>query len=243
MIDTQLVIAQYKAGKTLVQLAAIHGMSATYIHGVLRMNGISRKHRDKPVPVVDYDLDSMAKAYREGKTYAEVAQMHNMSAWKVRKVLQSNNIVVRVPLASRSERAARTQAMIESYRSGNTLNEIAETYEVTRQRVQQLFKKHDIARDVRGCRVCGATVEQQERAHGAISMPATMTPLAGDLNSRQLHIISLYKSGYTALDIGKLYGVTRQRVLQILVKHRVTRNDRGCPVCANDPRPRSAHQA
>lgn len=244
VIDTQALITQYIAGKTLSQLAQQYGVSITAVHGLLRANGVSRKHRIKPPAPVDYDLDSMARHYREGKTYAEIAQLHNKSVWKTQKILQSNNIAQPRKVVTRAEREARVQEMIACYRSGSTLNEIAEKYKVTRQRIQQMFKNHDIARDDRGCRVCGATVEQQEQVHKTTSMPQTITVALGDRTAREKHITTLYKAGYTARDIGKLYSVSRQRVLQILVKHGVTSSDRGCPVCAHTTRvPRSSVQS
>lgn len=228
----EAMIALYRAGKTLVEISQIYGVSASTVHTKFKKQGVSKHDRYVPPFDVQYDVKQIERMYRSGQDYALIGQALGMSGWRVRKIIQDNEITKTRTVENESEREERVAQMAAQYRSGATLSAIAREYGITRQRVQQLFKKYDVVRDSTVCTHCGATDDVQVVRGAALNDSLHNQFDCQDKFAREKLMLAMGRSGQRPEHIAKLFGLTRQRVMQIFKKHKFVPNKNICPACA-----------
>lgn len=75
-MDIDNVIAEYKAGKTLQEIADIHGVSKQYIDQLLAKHNVPRRDRKKVTPAIKATIKELAEA---GKDYAYISLQTGVS--------------------------------------------------------------------------------------------------------------------------------------------------------------------
>lgn len=225
------MIALYRAGKTLVQIADVYGISPSTVHTLFKKHGVSKHERYVPPFDVQYDVREIERMYRDGQDYAQIGQTLGMSGWRVRKIIQDNEITKTRTVENEAEREERVARMAAQFRSGITLSDIAREYGITRQRVQQLFKKYDVVRDTNSCPTCGADEELQMACAKAINEKLFANVDLQDKTQREGLMVSMGMSGQPAEAIARQFGLTRQRIMQILKKHKFFPSKNICPAC------------
>lgn len=232
VVDIHALVNQYKSGQTLVQLAQAHGVSPAHVHTLLKMQGVSRGDRYVPPFEAQYDVEAMTRSYRAGKTVDEIAKDLGFTPWRVRKIFKEHGVAKREDKLTAEQKQARLEGILAAYQAGKTLNAIGEEQGITRQRVQQILRRHKINQDARGCRVCGASrAEQADAIRAQENMP--YEPVAyNSIWQRDQALIAMYRKGECEDVIAKRFRISRERVFQLLNRHGVSSVDRGCPICA-----------
>lgn len=84
-LDKEKLLNDYKAGKTIRDLAKERGVSSSYIGAVLkRMPGYIPRHRHHDVETAD-----LVKLRKDGKTYREIAKEVGMNVAAVYKRIKN----------------------------------------------------------------------------------------------------------------------------------------------------------
>lgn len=74
--DIHCIVADYKSGKTLQQIATENGVSKQYIDQVLSRAKVERRPKKKVTPEVEGHIKYLAEA---GKTYSEISESTGVS--------------------------------------------------------------------------------------------------------------------------------------------------------------------
>lgn len=74
--DIHCIVADYKAGKTLQQIATENGVSKQYIDQVLERAKVERRPKKKVTPEMERRIKDLAT---DGKTYTEISEATGVS--------------------------------------------------------------------------------------------------------------------------------------------------------------------
>ena len=74
--DIHCIVADYKSGKTLQQIATENGVSKQYIDQVLERAKVERRPKKKVTPEMESQIKDLAEA---GKTYSEISESTGVS--------------------------------------------------------------------------------------------------------------------------------------------------------------------
>lgn len=233
-VDITAVITQYQAGATLASIANTLGCDTSTVYYLLKRYGFTRTTGIDVTNIPPDVSTRIVQDFKDGASIDKLAQRYGETAERIKLLLEEEGVTHYQDEQTERERVAVELTMIACYKNGETLQEIGLKYGVTRQRVQQIFKKYNIDSVDRGCRVCGATQGEQ-----ALAFPHVIKEIATrfeepgktDKAVRAMTMVLYYKAGMTAFEIGDHFGITRQRVMQILSKHSALLEHKGCAIC------------
>lgn len=146
--------------------------------------------------------DAIIAAYQQGYSLPEVGEQFGLHHTAVRRILIVNDIPRRAKGSTRSPKsserlAARNADIIASYKAGTSAPVIA--------------KRHSIA--------VGTVYNIVNEAH--ITRPTVERPTR--TLALEKKVIAAYRKGNTIRDVGERFGLNREVVRQILIKHDVPR--------------------
>lgn len=233
-VDVAQVIAKYQSGATLAAIAKTLGCDTSTVYYLLKRYGFTRKTVEHISSISAEVAGTIVQEYKDGATIAQLAQAHGETEARLKLLLEEDGTAHYQDEQAKLEQTKAELAMVACYKNGMTLQEIGLQHGVTRQRVQQIFKKYNIVAEDRGCRVCGATQQEQERAFPDVIKEISARFAAANTQDklvRTMTMVLYYKAGMTAFEIGDHFGITRQRVMQILSKHGDLLEHKGCAIC------------
>jgi lambda repressor-like predicted transcriptional regulator len=137
------VAAAYRAGATLGQLAAQHGVSVVTVTRALDRAGQPRRpqgRRDTGVP--DHDAD-IAAAYKAGATIAELAARYDCSVKPIRDALTRAGVTTRGFGRPRAV-AGLEETIALAYESGATLTQLAAEHGVSRRLIARICQEQGV---------------------------------------------------------------------------------------------------
>lgn len=202
-------------------------------------------------------IQRMLNMFLEGKTLAQIGQAVGYSPSHVYQLFNRHGIKSSMRASNRTK-VVDIHALVDQYKAGQTLVQLAQSHGVSVAHVHTLLKMQGVSRGDRYVAPFDAPydVEAMTRAYRAgqtiedIAKELGFTPWRvrkifqehnvskreGKLSAVQKKerleaILVAYQSGKTLIAIGEELGISRQRVQQILRQHRVNQDARGCRVC------------
>lgn len=136
--DEAPVIAAYRAGTTVSQLAAEHKVSYLTIYNLLNRNGISLSVR-----VDEETASQICELYANGATSYEVARVVGRDASTVRSVLRNRGVTVR---QSRRRVTIDEAVVVAAYQAGSSVPQLAVEHAVSEGAVTRILQEHGVVR-------------------------------------------------------------------------------------------------
>jgi transposase len=157
-LKEQRIVEAYKGGDTGTAIAQREGISASTVYNILEQYGIPRDHRRGPTSPSIYAERNrqIAAAYQAGETMQQIADREGISRERVRKILAGMGIAGRKPWDSgghrrkRQQRAERQARVVEAYKQGASIGQLAASEGVQVQIIRRYLKEAGIHLPPRG---------------------------------------------------------------------------------------------
>jgi AraC-like DNA-binding protein len=130
----------YKQGASLGDVGDKFGISERFVHRLFKEAGLQVRSRGRLSGVVSYPIEEMYALYQRGATLKQVGEKFGLSGNRVSQLFKEAGLEVRSRGRASGVVSRRIEEMHALYQQGATLEEIAEEFEITRERVRQLFK-------------------------------------------------------------------------------------------------------